>query len=150
MTNRYKHPRQFAILLGAALLFIGCSQAAGPTLTAPEALARAQAGELTLIDIRTPDEWRQTGVAAVARRINMQDPQGPEGFAAKVLAAVQGDKSASIAIICRTGNRSGHMQQELMARGFSNILNVSEGMAGGKAGPGWIQRGLPVESCTNC
>ena len=150
MTKMYKSLRQLAILLGAAVLFIGCSQAAGPTLTAPEALAKAQAAELTLIDIRTPMEWRQTGVAPLALRINMQDPKGPEGFADSVLTAVRGDKSAPIAIICRTGNRSSYMQQELMARGFTNVYNVSEGMAGSKAGPGWIRRGLPIESCKNC
>nr|WP_295398978.1 rhodanese-like domain-containing protein [uncultured Thiocystis sp.] len=150
MIKMYNPLRQFAFLLGAAFLLIGCSQAAGPTLTAPEALAKAQAAELTLIDIRTPMEWRQTGVAPLALRIDMQNPKGPEGFADKVLTAVQGDKSAPIAIICRTGNRSGYMQQELMARGFSNVYNVSEGMVGSKAGPGWIRRGLPIESCTNC
>jgi hypothetical protein len=37
-----------------------------------------------------------------------------------------------------------------MARGFTNVYNVSEGMAGSKAGPGWIRRGLPIESCKNC
>lgn len=149
-SKMYQYVRQFTLSLGAALLFIGCSQAAGPTLTAPETLDKAQAHELTLIDIRTPMEWRQTGVAPLALRIDMQDPKGPEGFADKVLAAVQGDKSAPIAIICRTGNRTGYMQQELMARGFTNVYNVSEGMAGSKAGPGWIRRGLPIESCKNC
>ncbi len=78
--------------LSVAVLLIGCSQPAGPTLTPSETLAKARAGELTLIDIRTPMEWRQTGVAPLARRIDMHDPKGPAGFAEKVLAAVQGDQ----------------------------------------------------------
>lgn len=150
MTKTHNPLRQIAVLLGAALLSIGCSRADGPTLSAPEALDKAQAAELTLIDIRTPMEWRQTGVAPFALRIDMQDPQGPEGFADKVLTAVRGDKSAPLAIVCRTGSRSGYMQQELLARGFTNVYNISEGMSGSAAGPGWIRRGLPIVSCKNC
>lgn len=152
MISLSRYSRRFAGLLGAAFLFgVGCSQAgSGPTLTAPEALDKAQKGEITLIDIRTPQEWRQTGVAPVAHRIDMQDPQGPAGFANKVLAEVGGDKSAPIALICRTGNRSGYMQQELQRFGFTHVYDVSEGMAGGRNGPGWIPRALPVESCTSC
>lgn len=147
--NQHTHPS--ARLLGAALLFlVGFAQAAGLSLTAPDALAKAQAGELTLIDIRTPQEWRQTGVAPVAKRIDMQDRNGSAGFAAKVLEQVQGNPAAPIALICRTGGRSGYMQQELTARGFSKVYHVPEGMAGSRAGPGWIQRGLPVAACTNC
>lgn len=132
------------------LITAGCTQAAGPSLTPAEALEKAQAGEVTLIDVRTPEEWRQTGVAPVAHRIDMLDPQGPSGFVDKVSAEVGGDKSAPIAVICRTGNRSSQVQQELMTRGFTNVYNVVEGMAGSRSGPGWIRRGLPVQSCSDC
>lgn len=139
--------RRLTALLGVAALFsVGCTQASGPSLTVAEALAQAQAGEITLIDIRTPLEWRQTGVAPVAHRIDMQD----DGFASKVLAEVGGDKSAPIALICRTGNRSGYMQQELMRQGFTHVYDVSEGMAGSRSGPGWIRSALPIEACTGC
>lgn len=143
-------PTRWITLLLTLLLSVGCSQAAGPSLTPGEALAKAKAGEITLIDIRTPREWRQTGVAPVAKRIDMQDPKGPTAFLSNVMEAVDGDKTAPIALICRTGNRSGYMQQQLESVGFTNVYNVPEGMMGSKAGPGWIQRGLPVEPCPNC
>ena len=55
--------------------------------------------------------------------------------------------SDPIALICRTGNRTTQVQRYLQGQGFTNVYNVKEGMAGSGAGPGWIKRGLPVESC---
>ena len=132
------------------LLLTACLSEAGPNFSAPEAFEQVKSGEVTLIDIRTPPEWRQTGVAEGARRIDMRNPRGPEGFAAEVLKAVDGDKHAPIALICRTGNRTTHMQKELLTRGFTQVYNVKEGMAGSGAGPGWLKRGLPVEPCRQC
>lgn len=138
---------------GAALILLSlnaCSRDDAPTLAAPEALARTQAGQLTLIDIRRPDEWRQTGVARGALRINMAHPQGAAGFVRQVEAEMGGDKNAPIGLICRTGNRTTQMQQVLREAGFTHVYNVKEGMAGSSAGPGWIRRGLPVEPCPSC
>lgn len=146
----YKRLNWLPLLFSALLLSVGCSEAAGPNLSPEEALSKAQAGEITLIDIRTPGEWRQTGVAAVAKRVDMADPKGPQAFLSKLLEEMGGDKSAPIALICRTGNRSGYLQEQLQSIGFTEVYNVPEGMAGSKAGPGWIRRGLPMESCSNC
>lgn len=129
------------------LLTQACSQDSGPTLSAPDAYAQAQAGTLTLIDIRRPDEWRQTGVAPGALRIDMA--QGASGFARQVAAEV-GDKDTPIGLVCRTGNRSTQMQQALREAGFTRVYNVKEGMAGSGAGPGWVKRGLPVAPCPAC
>jgi rhodanese-related sulfurtransferase len=137
----------------AALMLLSisaCSQDSGPNLSAPDAYTQTQAGQLTLIDIRRPDEWRQTGVAQDALRINMAHPQGAAGFVPQVAAEVDGDKNAPIGLICRTGNRSTHMQQALRQAGFTQVYNIKEGMVGSSAGPGWIKRGLPVEPCPTC
>jgi rhodanese-related sulfurtransferase len=139
-----------AAAAGLMLLSISaCSQDSGPTFVAPDAYAQARAGQLTLVDIRRPDEWRQTGVAQGALRINMAHPQGAAGFVRQVEAEV-GDKNAPIGLICRTGNRSTQMQQALAGAGFTKVYNIEEGMAGSSAGPGWIKRGLPVEACPTC
>ncbi len=149
MTLRFSLKRQ-ALASFTGLLLTACLSEAGPTLTAPEANDQARTGALTLIDIRTPEEWRQTGVAAGAVRIEMRNPKGPDGFAEAVLAAVKGDRNAPIALICRTGNRTTYMQKELEARGFTHVYNIKEGMVGSAAGPGWIKRGLPVQACKQC
>jgi rhodanese-related sulfurtransferase len=136
--------------LAALLLLAACSSHAGPELTATQAREGAATGGLTLIDIRTPGEWRQTGVAPGAKRIDMSRPGGPKGFAEAVSKVVGGNKDAPIALICRTGNRSGAMQAALLEQGFTRVYNVREGMAGSSAGPGWIRQQLPVEPCPNC
>ena len=75
-------PTRFTLAAGAVLLISlsGCAQESGPSVAAPEAWSQAQAGQLTLIDIRRPDEWKQTGVAKGALEINMAHPQGAAGF----------------------------------------------------------------------
>ena len=131
-------------------LLLACSAAASanPDLTAHEAAAAVSAGKITLIDIRTPPEWKETGVAKGAQLINMLHPQGAPGFANALLDKVNGDRNAPIALICRTGNRTTQVQRYLQSQGFTQVYNVKEGMAGSGAGPGWIKRGLPVEGCS--
>jgi rhodanese-related sulfurtransferase len=145
-------PTRFTLAAGAALLISlsGCAQESGPSVAAPEAWSQAQAGQLTLIDIRRPDEWKQTGVAKGALEINMAHPQGAAGFVKQVEAELGGNKHAPVGLICRTGNRTTQMQKVLTDAGFTNVVNIKEGMAGSGAGPGWLARGLPTEPCKTC
>ncbi len=135
---------------GASLLSLLAGAAAAQDITAPEAFEAARAGKLILIDIRTPPEWQQTGVAQGATRINMIHPQGAPGFLREVLAKTGGKLNAPIALICRTGNRTAQVQRYLKAQGMGQVYNVPEGMAGSAAGPGWLARRLPVENCGVC
>ena len=130
-----------------ALLTAGFAHAT-PDMAAPDAAAAVAAGKITLIDIRTPPEWKETGVARGASLINMLHPQGAPGFTNALLEKVKGDRNAPIALICRTGNRTTQVQRYLQSQGFTQVYNVKEGMAGSTAGPGWLKRGLPVDGCT--
>ncbi len=118
-------------------------------MSAPEAYEAVRSGKITLIDIRTPPEWKETGVAEGSTLINMIHPQGAAGFLNEVLAKVGGDRTAPIALICRTGNRTTQVHRFLKAQGFTQVY-VREGMAGSGAGPGWLARRLPVEACKAC
>ncbi|MBK6744016.1 MAG: rhodanese-like domain-containing protein [Hydrogenophilales bacterium] len=146
MSNLPALRRLLAICLLPVALAACAPSSAGPELGAPEAHRRAQAGELILIDIRRPEEWRQTGVAQGAARIDMRRPD----FADAVLRQVDGKFDAPIGIICRTGNRTTQMQKAMLDAGFTQVYNIREGMAGSAAGPGWLRQGLPVERCANC
>lgn len=133
-----------------ALLALGLSCAAhAADISAPDAQAALESGKLTLIDIRTPPEWRETGLAKGAKRLDMLHPGGAQGFVTDLLKQVNGDRNAPIGLICRTGNRTTQVARYLEAQGFTQIYNIKEGMAGGATGPGWVKRGLPVEPC-NC
>ncbi len=109
---------------------------------ASEAYELSMRGDLVLIDVRTPAEWEKTGIGASTRAISMHLP----GFFDKIDAVVRGDKSKTIALICARGQRSNRMQKALVERGYTNVIDVAEGMLGSRAGPGWLARGLPVVS----
>ena len=135
-------------VFGAALWAAAGLALADPDMTAPDAAAAVADGKITLIDIRTPPEWKETGVAHGARLINMKHPQGAPGFTDALLQQVNGDRNAPIALICRTGNRTTQVQRYLQSVGFTQVYNVKEGMAGSSGGPGWLKRRLPVDTCT--
>lgn len=136
-------------LLTPLLLLVLASPAlAAPDLTAPEAMAAARAGQLAIVDIRTPAEWRATGTAPGAARVDMY--QGAAAFVRGIERVAKGNKHAPIGLICRTGNRTTQAQKYLQSLGYSRVYNIKEGMAGSAAGPGWIRRGLPVAACGAC
>jgi rhodanese-related sulfurtransferase len=112
---------------------------AGPTLDAETAFQRASAGEILLVDIRQPEEWAATGSPQAGHRLDLRRDDFLD-----VLSKLAGDNSRPIALICARGGRSARLAQTLTEAGFTNIIDVSEGMLGSSAGPGWIARGLPV------
>lgn len=114
----------------------------GPNITPSDAHAKALAGELVLVDVRTPNEWLETGIPASGHSITMH--QDPNVFLAQLLDKMDNDKTRQVAIICRTGARTTMLQGQLKQIGFTNVLNVVEGMLGGFAGPGWRKTGLPT------
>jgi len=113
-------------------------------MSAPDALAAAAKGELVLVDIRTRGEWKQTGLAEPAHAISMHEA----GFVRNLAKALGGNRANKVALICATGGRSAHMQRILATAGFTNVVDVSEGMIGSSAGPGWLRRGLPIKAWT--
>lgn len=135
-----------AVLAALAACFaVPAFAATGLELSPPDALAQVKSGKLILVDVRTPGEWKQTGVAQGAVMLDMQHPNGAPGFMDDLLKLTKGDRNAPVALICRTGNRSGQVQRYLQAQGFTQIYNIAEGMAGSAAGPGWLRRGLPLQ-----
>ncbi len=113
-------------------------------MTAPEAQTAALAKEAVFIDIRSPEEWKETGIATTAYPVSMHQA----GFLQKLNKLIDGDKTRKIAIICATGMRSAFIQKELTKRGYTNAISVAEGMLGGPYGKGWIPRGMPVKKYT--
>ncbi len=127
------------------LAFASFPAMAGTIVTAPAAAKAAAAGDTTLVDVRSPREWRQTGVARGAATVTIHNPDGIKAFVREMTKAVGGDKTRPIALICAAGVRSARTARILAANGFKNIQNVSEGMLGRPdAGSGWLKRGLPV------
>lgn len=113
---------------------------AGGVLSATEAQRQAQAGKILLLDIRTPEEWAATGSGVGAKRLDMRR----DDFVAALDKLLGGDRSKPVALICARGVRSSRLSRTLREGGYSNIIDVPEGMMGSYAGPGWLERGLPI------
>ena len=133
-----------ALLCGAVSMPALAQQTAAATASfktvSSEAFSKAPAGA-TLIDIREPSEWAQTGMPANAKGI----PISNADFVAKVLAENGGDKSKPVAVICRSGTRSLKAAEQLTAAGFTSVTNVGDGMIGRDGvGKGWLAASLPT------
>jgi rhodanese-related sulfurtransferase len=131
--------RIFAIII---MLSLNVSSVfASEIISAPKALEKIQSGELVLIDIRSPAEWKESGIAEPAIPISMHEAGFLEGLE-KVRAENPGKQ---IALICATGGRSAHIQSELEKRNLGSVIDLSEGMFGNGRGAGWLKRGLPIK-----
>ena len=109
-------------------------------LSPPQAHEAALSGDILLIDIRRPDEWARTGIGQGAIPIDMRRAD----FETALLGHAEDDATRPVALICARGVRSKRMTNRLKAAGFTQIIDVPEGMLGSGAGPGWLKRGLPV------
>jgi rhodanese-related sulfurtransferase len=98
-----------------------------PAVDVHEAHRRQTAGAL-LVDVREPTEW-QHGHAPDAVLI-------PLGSLPRGLADVPPDRD--VLVLCRSGNRSGTAQRQLLQAGYTCVFNVSGGMNA------WTSAGLPL------
>jgi len=109
------------------------------TMTPDEALAAATTGRILLVDIRRPDEWQTTGVPQHAVAFDLRD----KAFVQNIRDARASD-TQPVAVICARGVRSARITNQLDLAGIGPIIDIPEGMLGSFAGPGWLERGLPV------
>jgi rhodanese-related sulfurtransferase len=125
-------------------------ETAGEVIAADQAMQLAASGEIVMVDIRSPREWRQTGVPAGARLVTIHQPDGLIGFLDAMGDTLGEDRSRPIALICAQGNRSSVASSALAQAGYTQVYNIREGMFGSPDGPGWLARGLPTDPCGTC
>lgn len=134
------NPTRRLVLILLAATLAAPAHASGGIMSAADAHSAAQSGALLLIDIRRPDEWRRTGIAEGALPLDMRRPD----FLTELDKALGGDRTRTVALICASGVRSARVATALRQMGFADLHDVSEGMTGSRAGPGWLRAGLPV------
>ena len=113
-----------------------------PSLSVREAHEAAKAGKLVLVDIRTPEEWADTGVPEGAIKLDMTG----SAFEVRLAALKLDHPGKPIALICRTGNRTSTLQKTLAGRGWKELVDVRGGLLGNPRDKGWLAEGLPVKS----
>jgi rhodanese-related sulfurtransferase len=110
-------------------LFAPAESTSAPHVVDVHEAHRRQAAGALLVDVREPDEWRK-GHAPKAKLI----PLGSLGTRLHDIP-----RSREVLLICRSGNRSGTAQRQLLRLGCQSITNVSGGMNA------WAHAGLPIE-----
>ena len=97
-----------------------------------------------LIDIRRPEEWRETGVVDGSIKLTAFDNQGRfiESFSDELQKMVQPEEE--FVVICRTGNRTAALSNWLVTKGgYENVINVQDGITS------WIKEERPVSKSGN-
>src|SRR5688572_9437257 len=94
------------------------SPVAAPAVVDVHEARRRQAAGAVLVDVREPAEWR-TGHAPNATLI-------PLGTLTQRLAEIP--RGRDVLLICRSGNRSGTAQRQLLQLGYQQVFNVTGGM----------------------
>jgi len=84
---------------------------------------------ITIIDIRTPNEWKKTGIIKGSHTIMFFDEQGnfsvPD-FVAKIDKIVT--KEEPFALICRVGSRTGMVSEFLSQKLGYRVINLKGGI----------------------
>ncbi|MDX2203737.1 MAG: rhodanese-like domain-containing protein [Hyphomicrobiaceae bacterium] len=100
----------------------------GPTMTCAEAYEKARRGEIHLVDVREPGEWRRMHVAGAIH--------APLSTLQRDAGSLPADKP--LALICLSGRRSAGAVGICEAAGRS-ACNVEGGLVA------WRSAGLPLE-----
>lgn len=92
--------------------------------------------QLIIIDIRTPHEWRRTGIPVGAHGIDMDS----KTFFNDLLALANQYPERKISLISTTGGRSAYLARYLARRGVM-VYDIPGGIIGKSTS--WKSKGLP-------
>lgn len=121
------------ILLCAALYFLSSLVVRAEVITIGNAeLARLAASGVTVLDVRTEREWKETGVVPGSRLLTYFDENGrsnPPQWLEKLKSAVPAGQP--VILVCRSGKRSAAAAQFLSEQaGYKTVYNVGQGING--------------------
>jgi rhodanese-related sulfurtransferase len=93
---------------------------------------------LPVIDIRTPQEWKTTGIIEGAHKIMFFTPQGQPNLTDWFfeLGHLVKDKKSPFIIYCAHASRTKALGEGLIGMGFENVYELKGGIENG-----WIKAG---------
>ncbi len=102
------------------------------TITARQLAQLCKNGELELIDVRTPAEFREVHVER-ARNIPLDRLD-----AASIMQARNGSANEPLYVLCQAGSRAQQACEKFIRAGFANVINIEGGTTA------CVAAGLPV------
>lgn len=123
--------RRFLLALAAAGIAAAAAGIYVPKLGGPENLSLqalsgdllANSNDILVVDIRSEDEWKQTGVIEGAHLITYG---GSERFLATVKTLLA--PGQKLALVCRSGNRTSRATREIAGQMDIDVIDISGGM----------------------
>jgi len=93
-------------------------------------LPELQSQGALVIDVRTPAEWKHTGIIKGSVRITYMDNEGrvDKNAFLKMVQEKTSTKNDLIVLVCRTGVRSKKAAEWLAKEGYTNIYNKTHGI----------------------
>ena len=131
-----------AALVCGPMILPALAQAEDRIWSVQQAFDAAARGAVILLDIRTEEEWTETGVGQGAWPVSMH----VDRFGMDIRRILAGNPDTPIALICATGGRSDYLARLFRQNNIPNVIDIGEGMMGSGHGPGWLKSGLPVVS----
>ena len=140
--NKWLQVLTLAITLPSAPIFSG--ELLGIT---PDELETLKAQGVPVVDVRTPEEWRKTGVIEGSKLLMFFDSKGGYDAAAWIrrFKTIAPDAARPVVLVCRLGNRSATvgkmLRQEL---GYERVYHLEKGIQG------WMAEGHKLVPCGDC
>ncbi|WP_231580096.1 rhodanese-like domain-containing protein [Pseudorhodobacter wandonensis] len=123
----------------------GGASAENVTLEAPSGAGLVADKTMLLVDIRTPAEWKETGVVEGALLVTYSTP---DAFVAAVKPYLK--PGQRLGLICRSGNRSSRAAQQVAPLVKGQIVDIAGGM-GRILGQGYRPvRPTRKQGCASC
>ena len=129
-----------SIALIAALLVVATPLRAEIVHVDSAGLQRLLADDVAVVDIRTPEEWSETGTIEGSHLLTFFDANGDYDIGAwlRAVSAIA-DPGQPVALICHGGKRSFRVARMLDRQpGHRRVYNVRGGVSG------WIAEDRPV------
>lgn len=111
---------------------------------APDELQSLAAAGALVVDVRTPEEWKSTGVIPGSVGLTYFDAAGAYDHAAwlKRLQALRRSPDQPVALVCRSGHRSATVGKALAAEaGIAKVYHLEKGIRG------WSGENRPLTPC---
>lgn len=117
-------------------LFFGYAQAGNLVGLTPDELQAMQGQGALVVDVRTPEEWKSTGLIPGSKGVAYFDSTGGYDKEAwlKQLKPLQTSPGQAVILVCRSGNRSATVGKMLLDEtGYSKVYHLEKGIKGWSA-----------------
>lgn len=113
----------------------------------PDELEALKTQGVPVVDVRTPEEWRKTGVIAGSKPIMFFDSKGSYDAAAwmQQFKAVAPNAGLPVVLVCRSGNRTATVGKMLAGeQGYQKVYHLEKGLQA------WTAEGHKLAPCGGC